>query len=143
MQEICAVHGNAGAAGGDGGDPPQVDPPTKAYAVGPSGAKWAIFEHDKGTDIDTCNPGTSILSNPPDAGNLLDLTDEDSVRLGPFDLPNSYTTCNFVANKATEGGDILCNKQPKVPCTYKGLSSFSGCLGNDNTFQAVWDCSLP
>jgi hypothetical protein len=119
--------------------PPAPQPPTQIYEVGSFGSIFAIFNHDKGQSINVCEAGEPLLRGPELPDNLLDLT--DPVTLGPFDLPGSFTACNFVANDPNAGGDILCNAQPKIPCARKPLSSVGLCLGNDNTYQQIWVCN--
>jgi hypothetical protein len=119
--------------------PPAPQPPTQIYEVGSFGSIFAIFNHDKGQSINVCEASEPLLRGPELPDNLVDLT--DPVTLGPFDLPGSFTACNFVANDPNAGGDILCNAQPKIPCARKPLSSVGLCLGNDNTYQQIWVCN--
>jgi hypothetical protein len=168
--EVCNVHNAAAAPGGGdpppGGEqgpedppsdppqdppedppenPPQVNPPSQSFEVvarGPGGSgTWGIYQRPKG-DVVNCNPGEVIFDGPTLPQDMLNL--QGKVEIGPFNLPDSYTACNFVANDATQGGDILCNEQPKIPCRRTGQNSI--CLGNlgsdpSTSTQTIWVCN--
>ncbi|KAF1938766.1 hypothetical protein EJ02DRAFT_472917 [Clathrospora elynae] len=125
-----------------------VNPPTQTYEVGAytnSDGKgiWAIFRHDKGSSVNVCGSAADkpMFEGPdlPAPEVLLDL--KDAVTLGPFDLPDSYPACNFVANDPKQGGDILCNAQPKVACTRMAQNAISFCAVGSAGFQALWVCN--
>lgn len=136
--ELCGTHNPTVNS-------PAVNPPSQAFEVGARGVggsgTWGIYQRPRGegNEINACNPGEAVFDGPTLPLVLIDI--QGRLELGPFNLPDSYTDCNFVAADASQDGEIACDQQQSIPCRRLAQNSIRTCLGEGDPFQALWLCN--
>lgn len=127
-------------------DPKPIGPLEKTYEIGPltegGSSKWKVYERAKDAKVDVCN-GAQPFAEGGDAPTGLDFLDRSGKLEIPVpDIDDDHKLCNFVANDASKGGDILCNGAPKIECPLVGGTDLQMCGVLSETpgpiYQPVW-----